>query len=116
MALEMTGSLRAAKPGRSVSGDKAHELREQAPSISPSRAMPREVVKWMARVQDVQKPLGALNDLETGLVHARAALVRALATGQAEEAARAGFELAWLLPVRNDALARMRRRVKRLKR
>ncbi len=116
MALEMTGSLRAAKPGRSVSGDKAHEPREQAPSISPSRAMPREVAKWMARVQDVQKPLGALNDLETGLVHARAALVRALATGQAEEAARAGFELAWLLPVRNDALARMRRRVKRLKR
>lgn len=116
MALEMTGSLKAVKPGRSISGDKAQEPRDPAPSTPPSRAMPRDVVKWMTRVQEVQKPLGELNDLETGVLWARAALVRAVAAGRADEAARAGFDLAWLLPVRDAALARMRRRVKRLKR
>lgn len=134
MALEMTGTLKAAKSGRSGKADNADQANQAdkadradrsgkapAPHTSDAaskslRSIPRKVVKLMTLVQDVQKPLGELNDLETGLVHARAALVRAVAAGQADEAARAGFDLAWLLPVRNDALSRMRRRVKRLKR
>ncbi len=125
MALEMTGTLKPVKPVRTDKADKTgkadgahhgHSQHAAGASPKPDRAVPREVLKLMARVQEVQKPLGELNDLETGLLHARAALVRAVAAGEAHEAARAGFDLAWLLPVRNDALARMRRRVKRLKR
>lgn len=131
MALEMTGTLKPIKPVRTHKAEKAERAdqadkdgkADQGPSPratgatpKPVRAVPREVLKLMARVQEVQKPLGELNDLETGLVHARAALVRAVAAGEADQAARAGFDLAWLLPVRNEALARMRRRVKRLKR
>lgn len=144
MALEMTGTLKAAKSGGSDQADDAAQAGQagqadkadrasdrvdradrsgkgSAPHSSDAapkslRPIPRKVVKLMTLVQEVQKPLGELNDLETGLVHARAALVRAVAAGQADEAARAGFDLAWLLPVRNDALSRMRRRVKRLKR
>ncbi len=131
MALEMTGGLKAIKADKADRADafdqtgkadpvakaaKADKAVKAGPAVTSDKGPSREALKQMSRVQAVQKPLGELNDLEMGLVQARAALVRAVAGGQAGDAARAAFELAWLLPVRDAALARMRRRVKRLKR
>lgn len=131
MALEMTGGLKANKASKADNADafdqaakadhvakaaKTDKALKAGPAVASDKGPSREVAKQMSRVQAVQKPLGELNDLEMGLVQARAALVRAVAGGRADDAARAAFELAWLLPVRDAALGRMRRRVKRLKR
>jgi triphosphatase len=118
MALEMTAQLQGggregeARSAAPHSGKGHKSSKAQAARVE----LPRRVARQLARVQEVQKPLGELNDLEVGLAQARASLVRAVAAGAAGEAARAAFELGWLTPLRNEALTRMRRRVKRLKR
>ncbi|SEK76582.1 CHAD domain-containing protein [Roseateles sp. YR242] len=86
------------------------------PGKHRAKRLAKDTDKLLARVQQAQKPLGELNDLEVGLAHARDSLLRAVALGDADAAARAGFDLAWLTPLRDAALARVGRRMKRLKR
>ena len=104
LALEGTAALWA-------SGEVAPAARGRA-----GKDMPRQVARLIASIQRMQKPLGDLNDLEVAVAAAREALVRALADGDAYGAARAGFDLGWLTPVRHEALARVGRRFKHLKR
>lgn len=85
--------------------DLALELPDGTEAGKRSRDERQLRTRLLAKVHAAQQALGAANDIEVALAHAREQLALAMAHSDASAAARCGFALGFLEPQRQSALS-----------